>query len=205
MTQVAQFRIQLAGWSGGPGQNTIHALSFEEGQPSQAAINEFASMLNTVYGAMKSYFVGSCSFSLLPEVKVLDVGTGSLVALRQAPTWSISTPTQSTNTSRATMAKLQFITDRVRGNRMLRGGIYFGPIDDSAIAVDGTLAAAARTTLSTAWAGAIDVNVTDQMRLAVYGRPDPNNKNPAVREGVTGYVQNVNVMTVPAVLRSRRD
>ena len=88
---------------------------------------------------------------------------------------------------------------------MLRGGVYFGPVDDGCIGSDGTMQAAARNALSNAWAGAIDVNVTDQMRLCVYGRPDPNNKNPAVREGVTGYVQAVNVMGVPAVLRSRRD
>lgn len=205
MTQVAQFRIALQGWVGGPGQNTIHALSFEEGAPSQAALTEFGGILNTVYNNMKSIFVGQCSFSILPEVKILNVSDASLIAVRQIPTWSLSTPVTTTKTSRATMAKLQFITDRVRGNRMLRGGVYFGPIDDDAIAGDGSLTSGAKTTLSTAWAGAIDVNVTDQMRLCVYGRPNPEASNPNAREGVTGYVQAVNVMSVPAVLRSRRD
>jgi hypothetical protein len=96
---------------------------------------------------------------------------------------------------------MQFVTDRALRNRILRGGIYFGPIDDSAIDSQGGIVQAAQNTLAQSWAGLIDIQIVDQMRLCVYSRPNPRKGY----EGVTGYVQQVNVMTVPAVLRSRRD
>lgn len=205
MTLVYQYKVLLSGWNGGPGMNTIHLLSFEEGTASQGALQDGADQIQAAYNAMKQYFVGFSTFTLLPEVKALNVGDASLVELRNVAGWAVSTASSATTSSRATMAKMRFITDRVRGNRILRGGIYFGPIDDDAIESDGTLKQSAKTALAAAWNGLTDVNITDQMRLAVYGRPDPTNKNPAVREGVTGYVQSVSVMPVPAVLRSRRD
>jgi hypothetical protein len=185
--------------------NTLHALSFEEGQPSQQALSEFADILSTVYQGMATYFVPQCTITLLPDVKVLNVGDASLHSVRAVNTWSIDTGPGSSFTSRASMAKLRFQTDRVRGNRLMKGGIFYGPIDSNGLTGSGELSETARLTLSNAWDGATDVNITDQLRLAVYGRPDPTNKNPAMHEGVTGYVQNVSVMPTPAVLRSRRD
>jgi hypothetical protein len=205
MSLVIQYKVLLSGWGGGPGVNTLHALSFEEGQPSQQAISEFGDILSTVYQGMKSYFVPGCSITLLPDVKVLNVGDASLHSVRAVNTWSLDTGTGSSLTSRATMVKLRFQTDRVRGNRLMKGGIFFGPVDQSALTGAGELNETCRLTMANAWDGAIDINITDQLRLAVYGRPDPENKNPAMHEGVTGYVQNVSCMPTPAVLRSRRD
>jgi hypothetical protein len=201
MTLVSQFKVELSGWSGGPGINTFHALAFEEGQPSQPALDDFADMLAAPFEAGKPYFVGNATCSLLPEVKVFDVGTGELRQVRKVGTWTVNTGSHITTNSRATMAKMQFVTDRVLRNRILRGGTYFGPIDDSAISPQGGIVQAAQDTLAQSWAGLIDANITAQLRLCVYSRPN------ALKgyEGVTGYVQQVNVMSKPAVLRSRRD
>jgi hypothetical protein len=103
---------------------------------------------------------------------------------------------------------MQYKTDRIRGRRFLTGGVFLGPLGSEAIGTDGSLKPTARMDLRDAHGGLIDV-MPLLMRLVVYGQPTrPKNAPPGTpnnKDGVAGYVQNVDVMYKPAVLRRRRD
>jgi hypothetical protein len=199
----------LSGWPGGPGVNTFWALGFEEGDANDATLNSFGQSLGAVYSALDDLMVRSITMSWDGTVDKLNVADAALLdRIGGLDSWSNQAPVTTGNTSRATQAKLQFKTDRLRGRRFLQGGIFYGPINGTALDGDGQIAGSPRQRLADAWGGLLDVV---GLNLAVYGQPTrpetppgpggpPNNG-----DGVAGYVQNVGVKRAPAVLRRRRD
>jgi len=112
--------------------------------------------------------------------------------------WSVSGSASSTQLSRATQAKFRYRTDRIKNNRFVQGGIFFGPIGGVALSQQGQITSTFATAVTTAHNGLLDV--AGPLRLAVYSVPSPGGS-----DGEYGYVQTVSVAPAPAVLRSRRD
>jgi len=206
MSLIYRFRVGLGNWTGAPGVNTFFALAFEEQSASQEAIDAFSDSLKAAYmGLTSSILQGGLEISGPAEVDVLDVATSGIEARMPVTTpWIVNVTKAANAASRATMIKTRFITDRaIRGtpgtserNRILQGGVYIGPISATAMNSSGAIDGTVRTTVANSFGGLLDVL---GMRLAVYSQPKTN------KVGVTGYVQSVSTMPLPAVLRSRRD
>jgi len=209
MSVIYRVRVELSGWNGGPGVNTFFGLGFEEGDANEASLNNFAQGIKAVYQ--------SCSDLLSSDVLCTWDGTVDKLNIADAALmdrtggldeWTVVASAGNSAESRATQLKMQFKTDRLRGRRFLQGGIFFGPVRSEAVTYGGDTAPSAAGRLISAFDGLLDVI---GVNLAVYGQPtrpetppgpgDPPNN----RDGVAGYVQNVGVMRVPAVLRRRRD
>lgn len=199
MASIARFRTRLTGFQGAPGINTFHALDVGQAMPDQAGIDEFSSQLQSMYDDLKAYQVTSQTVTMLPEVDVFDIATGELQArMTIGSTWSLTGSDTISNTSKATMAKFRYRTDAIVNNRILQGGIFYGPLSDGAITNTGDINTTFVNLVTTAHDGLLDV--LGPLRLAVWAQPSPNGS-----DGAHGYVQSVGCMPVPAVLRSRRD
>lgn len=204
-TYITRFRVPLSGWSGGPGVNTFFALNVEESMPDPAAVQAFAGLLEATYTGIKGLLQGGVTATAPTEADTFDVGTGALAARTPInDSWTVQSVISPEGLSRASMIKCRFRTDRIVAsgvgeegrNRVLQGGIYIGPVSSGAIGSNGTVPQAAKDAISTAFDGLLDVA---GLRLAVWSQPKPG------RQGVSGYVQSVGTMPLPAVLRSRRD
>lgn len=198
MAAISRFRVQLGGWPGAPGLNTFHALAPSEAVPTQAAVNDFSSQLQSMYDDLRGNLLQGFTATIDPIVDTFDVESGDLLARKAVTTsWTVNGGDAVSATSRATQAKFQYNTDSIRGNRVVRGGIFFGPLTDNALSTTGgTPTTTFQNLVRTAHDGLLDI--AGFMRLAVYSRPRDG------ESGGYGYVQSVSVMRVPAVLRGRR-
>lgn len=200
---VGKIQWELTGFSGAPGINTWFARA---GVPSDDPWEEFNSQIRAFYQNMRTYMAPGLTVSSIPVLRLYDDESGTLLEAgglgAQSPVVS-GAGAGSGDVSRATMAKLQFVTDAIRKNRVLRGGIYFGPIASVALTGDGQIGSGFIAAVDEAVGGMLDVLNT---RLVVWGQPQRDPVTDAITEpGMTGFVQHVGVMAAPAVLRSRRD
>lgn len=198
MAVITKIEVLLSGWQGGPGMNTFFALDVGQGTPNAGDVEEFATEIMAMYDTLKTYRVQGVTALVNNEAESYDVETGNLVAVHSftAPTANTGLNTND-NLSRATMAKFRYRTNAIVNNRLLQGGIYYGPLAGSAISDDGSLEATFIAAVTTAHNGLLDV--VGPLRLAAWHRP-VNKAN-----GAFGYVQSVTAKRLPAVLRSRRD
>lgn len=195
MPDVYRAQVLLQGWQGAPGINT---LWFTKGDPlgtDQTTAEQIASELETVYEAMRSTWVSGVRATNVSLVDKIEETTGALLARYSVPIWETGAGTSTGGVSRATQAKMQFLTNTIRGNRLLQGGPFIGPLGPGALTTSGALAAATVTQLSEAW-GTFLSGLGP--RLAVYAQPRGGT-------GAVGDVVSVGVKALPAVLRSRRD
>jgi hypothetical protein len=199
MPAIARIRVNLSGFQGAPGLNTWFGLATGEDEPTGSEVAEFSDQIRAMYNSLKAYLANGVTAVPVDQVDIFEVSNGNLVGrLSVGPTWSIASTDASSPVSRATQAKLRLTTNQIVGNRILQGGPFFGPLGDSALGGDGSLATAFRTAVPGAFGGMLDVI---GMRSAVWSQPGPGNDG----VGEFGYVQSVSVGTLPAVLRSRRD
>lgn len=199
MASIVRFRTRLTGFQGAPGINTFHALDVGQAAPDQAGIDEFATQLQSMYDDLKAYQVTSQTITMLPEVDVFDIADGTLQErMTLTTTWSITGSDSISNTSKATHAKFRYRTDAIVNNRVLQGGIFFGPLSDAGMTATGDINTTFVNLVTSAHDGLLDV--LGPLRLAVWAQPAKD-----ASDGQHGYVQSVSVMPVPAVLRSRRD
>jgi hypothetical protein len=158
-----------------------------------------AVLLRSAYLAFQEFSVSGSVVNIDTEVDVISDDTGTLVNRLTVPsTGAVSNIGSSVALSRASMIKARFQTDLPVNGRILRGGVFIGPIASSAIDNTGAITGAARTAVAGAFAGMMDVAGG---RLAVWHRPTAANPS----GGTSGFVQSVSTMPVPAVLRKRRD
>lgn len=203
MSVVARFQFRLSGWQGGPGVNTFHALGLGGLEPDGESLQDFASELRAMYETLKHYLANNLTVSMEPDVSLYDDATGSLVDVH-----TLTPPAQVIGTglvatiSRATMVKHRYRTDLVHNDRLVRGGVFFGPCGEPALAGDGSVSSACRAAIPGAYEGLLDI--AGATRLAVWSQPVRVDGN-VTDEGRAGYVQTVSSMPLPAVLRSRRD
>lgn len=196
--------MELTGFPGAPGVNTFWALAPSQGVGTGASVDDFSLQLKAFYTTLRSYLPNLMVMNGPASCDVVNVETGELESrIPVATSWNETGGDTSTATSRATMAKLRFLTDRVHRGRFLQGGIFFGPLTDGAIAAGGGIRPEFDAAVVTAVQGLLDI--VGDLRLAVWSSPKDATSNRPASAGTFGYVQQVGVMPVPAVLRSRRD
>lgn len=199
MGEIYKLQVELGAFPGAPGVNSWFCRQAVGSSLSDAEVAAFAADLRTFYDTAKTYMAPNVTMQVLGTFDVFDDGDGSLIARRGFTAPAVVTAgAGSSATSRATQLKLQAITNTIRGNRIVRGGIYLGPVSNSAInGTDGSVASTPRTAIIAA------MNTlrtrAGEAQWAVWSAPKPG------LVGSSGPVASCNVMAKPAVLRSRRD
>lgn len=211
MAGIVKVQYELNGWDGSPGINSWYFTPSGVGVSFEDVAEAGASLVHDFYTTLVAYWAAGVTAALLPVFRAYEHTTGELL---EAGGLTALDPVVSTGSaaasdqSRASQAKLQFVTDQIRGNRVLRGGIYFGPINGNAIEGDGTLEPDFKTAVGTAVEGMLDL--LGNTRLVVWGQPferplAPGSPDTEQVPGAFGHVQSVGVADKPAILRSRRD
>lgn len=198
MTDIALFKVVIGGFIGAPGVNTLAFRS--TATLSGDFFAETGLLLESVYSDLMELGAPLVSWELDSAVRVVDDATGDLVGVGSVPSWRVVAAGQSGygNLSRASQLKLRFNTSEIVRNRMLRGGIYFGPINENCFEDNGRINPGVPLMVAEAFGGVTDI--AGDTQLAVWSRPDENGAN-----GTSGLVDSVTCSLTPAVLRSRRD
>lgn len=202
MATVYRFKVVLSNFLGGPGLNVWHMCQAGAlGGADQSDLEGMAADINAVYDALRTNMVSGVKYDIAPIVEGFDVETGSL-----SDVVGITPPTgnngMSTGTiSRATQLCVRLKTDAIRGNRLMQGRHFIGPIGAGAIGSDGQVTSGVRSAVPTAYGGVLDINGNG--RLVVYGRKYTD-KDGVTHPGKIGYVQAVICNSVPGTLRSRK-
>lgn len=190
-------QVELTGWIGAPGLWTFHWTGTGDDVPSQNSANIFTANLRSMINDLRLYLAVGVTAQVPQEHRVLDVDSGNLIdILTTDEVPAVVSSDTGAQVSRATMAKFHYITDGIRNNRLVRGGIFFGPLSDSALTAQGTLVPAFLDAIPQAHGGLLDILGS---RLVIYSTP--RNGEPGQR----AYVQSASAWATPAVLRSRRD
>lgn len=202
MAVIYRFRAQLTGFIGGPGVNTwFMAQAGELGGADQSDLEGMAADIAAVYDAVKANLALGLKVDIFPVVEGIDVATGNLVQVEGiTPPASVS-GSGSASQSRATQYCVRLKTDAIRGNRVLQGRHFIGPVGGSAIGTDGQVQSATRTAIQAAYGGVLDV--AGNGRLVVYSKANPSGAG-GFTTGAFGYVQQAICNSVPGTLRSRK-
>lgn len=195
---VLQAQFTLSGWEGGPGVNTWHWQT-DELVLEETATSLVQSVMNFYVGA-DPYFADGVRISAPSLLKVLNEATGNVNQLVQitAPDDHLM-DTLGDAAGRASMIKIQLITDTLINNRRVRGGIYLGPIAEASIEHDGSVSSEARSVLNLLLGNVRDESDFVGSPLCVWHRP---------RSGAGGQgcvVRGHDVWQKVAILRGRRD
>lgn len=193
MADVYVFKVLLTGWSGGPGVNTW-TFGHEDSPLSVSELDDIQTTLTALYENFRIYMPGGITTELQPEVRIYNDVTGTIVGGLPLSTASGTSASSNGDMSRAVMAKCQLLTGQVVGKRIVRGGVFMGPINGNAVDNGGMLEQDVINGLSD------DLGILRSAGpLAVWHRP----KNGAGGKLCEAF--SVGVNRVPAILRSRRD
>lgn len=192
-----------SGWQGAPG---LTQFVFDTDPLLTRRLNADSALrlVSDFYETMASYLVDDSVWAPSAEVDFFDDVSGTLQEkyFSGEPITAVAGTDVTSGNSRATMVASKLVTDTVRGQTLLRGRHFIGPIGDSGITSEGQLTEAIKQSVATAYAGMIDVVGPN---LGVWGRPVTKIPEP-FKPGVFGRATGAGVsMDVPAVLRSRRD
>lgn len=199
MGYIYRIKVELGAFPGAPGLNTWFVRQAVGSTLADTDVSAFMTDLRTFYDTIKVYMAPNVTMQILGDYDELQDADASLVSRNAVTAPAVVTAgAGSSATSRATMLKLQAITNTVSNNRLVRGGIFLGPVSNSAInGTDGSVASTPRTTVI----GAMNALRTrsGEARWAIWRQPRPG------LAGSAGPVASCNVFAKPAVLRSRRD
>jgi len=201
MPDVYRTQVVLSNWTGGPGVNTFHwtagSLTGTDSENAAAFMDEIMG----IYTAVDDLLIGGVVATPTGIVQRFDEADGTLLEVGAYDTTgmavTMTTSATSSKLSRATQAVVALVTDQIRGQRVLQGRTYLGPLASVAIAQSGQLESTTLTTINNAFAA-----VTSGLsgRLAVWGQP--SEANPV---GKVGDVVTVACRSKPGILSSRRD
>lgn len=202
MATVYRFKVDLSGFVGGPGLNTWHmAQAGGAAGADQSDLEGMAADIRAVYVALAGNLPQTITTRLAPIVEGFDVATGQLTQVTGiAQPDAVAGTSSQTSMPRATQITVRLKTDAIRGNRLLQGRHFIGPVAGSVIGADGQVTNTVRTSVAAAYGGVLDIGGNG--RLVVWGRPNP--LVDGLETGVLGYVQGVLVNSVPGTLRSRK-
>jgi hypothetical protein len=200
VTTLARVFVSWTGWEGAPGVNVLHYSPGTIGTWDEENVQGLVDEVSTCFLAMRDIWQVGIDAEVETTVRLIDDATGTLTGIITAPTapGAIGGTGTGDSVSRATMVCAQFRTSDFLRGRQLRGRCFIGPVAAGAIASDGSVASAARSAVNGAFAASLS---GIGPRLCVWSRPpagDPSG-------GSYGDVVQVGTMSVPAVLRSRRD
>jgi len=203
MADIFIIKALGSGWQGAPGL-TQFIFDTDPLLTRRENADQALGLVSSFYETMADYLVNDTVWQPSAEVDFFEDSNGELQ--ERYVSGEVIDPVTGTDTttgnSRATMVASKLSTSVVRNNRLITGRHFIGPIGDNGIDSEGTLTAAIRQTVATAYAGMIDIVGPN---LVVWARPRPD-AGPVLAVGQSARVEGAGVsMSVPAVLRSRRD
>lgn len=188
------------GWQGAPGQNTF-IFDTDPVLTNRQNADQALGLVSDFYATLQDYLVDGSTWRPDEEVNFYEDSNGELIeryVTGEAIGGTLGADTTQGN-SRATMVCSKLVCNDIVNNRALTGRHFIGPIGDFGIDAGGALTSQISQTVATAYAGMIDVVGPN---LSVWHRPTSK----GATDGVAGRVRGAGVsMSVPAVLRSRRD
>lgn len=199
MAEIARSRVELVWDYGGPGVNTYYWSKGTATGDWDAIAQDFHDELGTAFAAIDNYMVSSCTWTVSPDVDIIEVETGYLINQFTLP----DTPPTGTggNTGKAVSRAQQFCinfgTDVFFEGKRLRGRTFFGPVGNDVVTANSTVGSSDRIAIEDAWT-AVTSGVGS--RLAVYHRANPSTHT----GGYYGDVVSVRVKDVLGTLSSRR-
>lgn len=198
MTDMAVTKVELGGFTGSPGLNTFHWCAPAHAGISQENINDFHDQLATSYAAIAQLFAFGVTWTILPDVDILEAETGTLIGAGtyDGEETQTGTGTGDDNLSRASQVGFQWVTADIVDGRRVRGRTFMGPCSGDVFEGDGSIIAAGQAAWPEDFSGIYD-NIGS--RLVVWHRP---------KIAAAGSVADVTACTIssrPFVLRSRRD
>ena len=203
MAVAYRFQIPLTGFAGGPGVNTYHFVTSETVQDLDQQLSNINSSLEAIYNGLRTFMPSDVTASSPPEVEIFEIDTGIVIGYWAPTPWTHSGIDLNSVSARTDQAKMRFRTATVHKGRLVRGGVYFGPISDNALAGDGSINSSFVNAAAPLFENLLREN-EDQPTLCVYVRPrGPDSEVPG--PGMMAPVTAVSVSALPAVLRSRRD
>lgn len=206
---VAAYQAELSGRATGGGVNT---WTFVQAQiPSSPfppeSVEAVRDALETFYVACDGFLPTSLDVTLPAEASIYNEETGQLQSVVTGSGGSTLVPgtDASSKTSRATQLKIQTRSGEIQDGRELRGGVFLGPISETALTLAGLVDPATITTVETAGAALLSTLAGDGVFMVVWRRPRPASAPGGARAGSLAIVQSISAWDQPAVLRSRRD
>lgn len=136
MGELGAIRTVLAGFTGGPGYNTLYFF----GDPySNATAESNADAVGAFWNGMIPTMPAGTTFAIDPDVQVLDEATGALIRIE-----SIAPPTQtnagtSGQYSAGVGANVRWNTDGVHLTKRLRGRTFVVPLSGGSYDATGTI------------------------------------------------------------------
>lgn len=200
MADIFMIRGVGTGWQGAPGQNTF-IFDTDPLLTNRENADQALGLVASFYSTLSGYLVSGTRWKPDEEVNFFDDQSGTLKE-RYVSGEQIDEAVGSDSSlgnSRATMVASKLVCNDIVNNRALTGRHFIGPIGDGGIDNEGALTPDINQAVATAYAGMIDIVGPN---LCVWHRPTSVGAN----DGLAGRVRGAGVaMTVPAVLRSRRD
>lgn len=199
MAEIARSRVELTWDYGGPGVCTYHwSKGTQTGEWSEIA-QDFHDEIAAMFGVVDGYMVDDLTWTVSPDVDIIEVETGYLVDQFTLP----DTPPTGTggNTGTAVSRAQQFCvnlgTDIFFEGKRLRGRTFLGPVGNDVVTANSTVGSSDRTAIEGAFTA-----MTSGLgsRLAVYHRANPSTNT----GGYYGDVVSVRLKDVLGSLSSRR-
>lgn len=199
MAQIARSRVALNWDYGGPGVCTYYWSKGTLGGDWDAIAQDFHDELGGMWEAADGYCVSSLTWTVLPDVDVIEVETGFLIdqfTLPDTPPTGVGT-NSGTNVSRAQQFCVNFGTDIFVAGKRLRGRTFLGPVGEDVVGANSVVGSTDRGVIEDSF---IAMTSGVGARLAVYHRANPNTHT----GGYYGDVVSVRLKDVLGTLKSRR-
>lgn len=204
MPNILRVTARWSGFSGAPGFTVLHFSvlglgtdggEFDDNVYADAAAQKTSNFFNAIEGLIPD----PITIAVEPEIHMLDDATGELQTVFSAPALTPAVGTSAAVYSGPVGAVVNWRSNAVRNGRRIRGRSFLVPLSSAAYGQDGRLLPASQTTLQNAADTLGSSTVTPF--LGVWARPTA----PGAADGQWAALSSVNVPTLPAVLRSRRD
>lgn len=194
---MAIFRIQArwTGFTGAPGYSAFHFDAATEGAGPTA--QACADAVGAFFVSVRDHLPSGVRVSVEAEVQRLEETTGELIGFETITAPAPALGNSAGNWSAASGAVVIWSTGGVRSGRRIQGRTFLVPLGGTGLSTDGTLSAAAQSTIQTAATTLAD-SIT---ALHIWARPTA----PGAADGQIASVTSARVPDMSAVLRSRRD
>jgi hypothetical protein len=199
MAPIIKAKIKWTGFAGAPGYTNFFFRDIS-GAPSQATADNAVLKANNWAIYVKSLLPIEAALQVQSDVEVIEETTGEMQNVFNVTAPAIVQGTApSAPYSAASGAVITWRTAGVRNGRRVRGRTFLVPLANSAYQSDGTLAAAAISSLTTNMQTFL--SPSGSANFGVYARPSTKGATDGIFHQASGF----SVPDKVAVLRSRRD
>lgn len=193
-------KVRWSGFVGSPGWSNFYFDDASGDFLTNADADPLCDRVETFLTAIRALFPTPVLWTVQSDVEAISPTTGELLNVHSAGARSaISGSAANAPYSAASGAVVTWRTAGVRNGRRVRGRTFLVPAANIAYENDGTLSAAALTTIGNAATALADT--AGPIPLGVWARPT----GPGATDGDWHAVTSASVPDMGAVLRSRRD